>query len=77
MILILVLATWIVSLTVVTGLCIAAGRGDAMLRRELLEWTREDLHAETATPVDERRPSPISRRQPEHERAHVGRVAVG
>ncbi len=80
MILILVLATWIVALAVVTGLCVSAGRGDASLRRQTLDPGHEELFAaalDRVAPGTGRRPGTISRRQLEHEPARVERVAVG
>jgi hypothetical protein len=81
MILMIVLAAWTVALVVVGGLCVAAGRGDAALRRQLLEPGHEQLAAGVADGTEraagERRPGSMPHRQAEHERGRLGRVAVG
>ena len=81
MILIVALATWMVALAVVAGLCIAACRGDSQLGRDLLDSNNEDrfagvLDVAGTVSAGERRPGSVSRRPIEHERARIERVAV-
>ncbi len=80
MILTLALSAWILALAVVAGLCVAAGRGDAALRRDLLAASPREPglgaakgSAELAT--GERLHGSVAQRRPEHDRGR-GRVAV-
>jgi hypothetical protein len=78
MILSLVLASWILALAVVAGLCIAAGRGDAALHVRLAEepGVRPRRPATPSGTPGERRPH-VAGRRAEHDRGRAGRVAVG
>jgi hypothetical protein len=78
MILMIVLASWIVALAVVGGLCLSALRGDTALERPPSEASRmAALDGPRPRTAGDRRPSSLAHREPEHEQARVGQIAVG